>query len=252
MIKGLYAAASSMLAHMAQQSLLAHNVSNMDTPGFKGLLIPLEDFEQVSVLQPPSTAGLDPLRALGLLGLGVEPAAESIDFSQGALMHTGQPLDLAIQGEGFFRVRTPSGERYTRDGRFLADAAGQLATVDGHLVLDENGQPIDLPQDAVISVRGDGTIFANDQPVAVLGLASFANPEAELARDLPNVYAASTAPTGEELGVVAQGYLEGANTNPAQLMTQMVQVARSYEAAQQMVQNQDELLGQAIIKLGSW
>jgi flagellar basal body rod protein FlgG len=180
----------------------------------------------------------------------VESGAEGTDFTPGALRLTGQPLDLAIEGPGFFRLRTPGGERYTRDGRFLRDAQGNLVTVDGYFVLDDNGQPIVLPE-GTVSVAADGSITVDGRAVGRIGLAAFADPAAELQRDLPNTFAARAAPSGQESGRIAQGYLEMSNASPAQLMTQMVAVGRAYEAAQQMVQTQDELLGKAISTLGN-
>jgi flagellar basal-body rod protein FlgF len=251
MIKGLYAAASAMLAGVNQQSVLAHNVANMDTPGFKQILLSLDDFLITPVVQPPEGLAADNRQSLvGSLGLGVQTGPQTIDFSEGPLQSTGQPLDLAIQGAGFFSIQTPNGERYTRDGRFSVDAENHLVTVDGYYVLDDAGQQITLPEGGELAVSGDGTLFVDGTQVARLGLAAFNDPQTELTKDLPNMYAANGQPTGTELGTVAQGYLEAANVNPAQLMTQMVQVARQYEAAQQMVQNQDQLLGQTIATLG--
>jgi flagellar basal body rod protein FlgG len=247
MIKGLYSAASAMLARVNQQNVLAHNVDNMDTPGFRQVLLGLDDFARTSALQ---AGGVSQARYIGDLGLGVETLPEEIDFTEGGLQFTGQPLDLAIQGAGFFRVRTPEGERYTRDGRFSRDALGQLVTIDGFQVLSDDGQPIALNGEGVISVGGDGTLFQDGQAAGKLGLAAFADPERELVRSMPNLFSAAGGPTGEELGVVSQGYLEASNVNPAQLMAQMTLIARNYEAAQQMVQNQDELLGRTINTLG--
>lgn len=252
MIKGLYAAASAMLANLNRHGSLAHNIANLDTPGFKQLLVSLDEFIQTAVVYPPGpTSAPTPLQWVGNLGLGVESAPEVTDFTQGALRLTAQPLDLAIQGPGFFRLRTPNGERYSRDGRFLRDAQGNLVTVDGYFVLDENGQPIQLP-DGTVSVSADGSISVDGRSVGRIGLAAFADPAAELRRDLPNTFAATGAPSSPERGTIAQGYLEMSNANPAQLMTQMVAVGRAYEAAQQMVQTQDELLGKAIATLGSF
>jgi flagellar basal body rod protein FlgG len=167
---------------------------------------------------------------------------------------TGQPLDLAIQGPGFFRIMTPNGERYTRDGRFQRGAAGSLVTIDGYQVLDSNRQPIQLAE-GDLSITGDGTLLINDKPAGQLGLAAFTNPAQELQRDLPNTFRAASAPTaagtpsGTQKGTVQQGYLEMSNASPAQLMTQMVAVSRAYEAAQQMVATQDELVGKTISSL---
>ncbi len=250
MIKGLYAAASAMLAGLARQSALAHNVANIDTPGFKQLLLPLMDFLQVPVNQPP--AEMDALgrsRLVGELGLGVAPGPEGSDFSDGGLRQTGHAFDFAIQGSGFFRLETPEGERYTRDGRFARDSEGNLVTVDGYFVLDQNGSRITLPEGDLF-VTPDGALQVDGSQVAVLGLAAFQDPATELERAGDNTFTALDTPSGDEPGQVRQGYLEGSNVNPAQVMTQMVAVARAYEAAQQLVQVQDDLLGRALSTLG--
>jgi flagellar basal-body rod protein FlgF len=248
MIKGLYAAASAMLAGLTRQNMITHNLANVDTPGFREILLSLDDFMNTNVSSRPDFNATQQPISLGQLGLGVQTSPEITDYQQGALQQTGELLDFAVQGDGFFHVRTPAGDRYTRDGRFTRDTAGNLVTVDGYFVLDNNGQPLTVPE-GQIAASGDGTLF-NDagQVVGQLGLASFANPQTELTRDgaQGNLFIAAGAPTGTTTGTVAQGYLEAANINPAQLMTQMVAVNRAYEAAQRMVQVQDELLGRAI------
>jgi flagellar basal body rod protein FlgG len=254
MIKGLYSAASAMLANLTRHGTLTHNVANLDTPGFKQVLVSLDDFVDTGVIAPPGpTAGVAGLKYIGDLGLGVESGPEVTDHTQGGLRFTGQPLDLAIQGPGFFRVQTEVGERYTRDGRFLRDAAGNLVSVDGYAVLSDGGQPVSLPE-GDLAIAPDGAITVNGAAAGRLGLAYFNDPTAELQRDRPNLFAATSgsAPDGEAQGTVSQGYLEMSNANAAQLMTQMVAVSRAYEAAQQMVQTQDELLGRAINSLGSF
>lgn len=253
MIKGLYAAASAMLAELNQQSILTHNITNMNTPGFKQVLGSLEDFAQTSVVQPPSeSSSTQQLNWVGYLGLGVEPSDESTDFTQGTLQSTGQSLDVAIQGEGFFKVQSEDGGvRYTRDGRFIRNAEGALVTVDGLKVLDDGDQPIELTEDGDVTITTSGAIQQNGEDVAQLGLASFENPEQELKRDLSNTFMAEGEPTGETTVVVAQGYLEASNTDAATMITRMMQVARQYEAAQRLVSNQDALLGSAIASLGS-
>ena len=251
MIKGLYAAASAMLANLTRQGALAHNISNLDTPGFKQILVSLEDFTSTPVAYPPGSISAIPRQDwwVGSLGLGVESTPEETDHTAGGIKFTGQPFDLALQGAGFFRVQTPDGERYTRDGRFLRDAQGALVTVDGYKVLNDGSQPITLGEGSLL-VAPDGTLTINGQAAGKLGIAYFNDPTAELQRDLPNTFRAAGAPTGQAQGAVQQGYLEMSNANPAQLMTQMVAVSRAYEAAQQMVQVQDELLGQSINTLG--
>ncbi len=250
MIKGLYAAASAMIAGLVRQEALSHNVANLDTPGFKQVLVSLDDYKRVQVhrsLRGPF--GAEGLERVGELGLGVEAVDGLTSFEAGTLMLTGQPLDLAIQGEGFFTVRTPDGDRYTRDGRFLVDEARQLVSVDGFLVLDDEGDPITLPEGQVV-VEADGTISVEGTTVARLGLAVFDDPPTQLAREGNNTFRALEPPGEGAPGEVRQGYLEASNVNVAEAMTQMVAVARAYEAAQQLVRVQDELLGQAIARLG--
>jgi flagellar basal body rod protein FlgG len=250
MIKGLYAAASAMLANLSRHGTLSHNVANLDTPGFKEVLVSLDDWVGTTVVHPPGpTAGPSQLRWIGNLGLGVETTPEINNFAQGGMRVTGMPLDVAVEGPGFFRVETPNGERYTRDGRFMRDMEGNLVTVDGYFVLDDGGGRINIPEGEV-SITPDGVITVNGQQAGQIGLAAFENPEAELTRDLPNTFAAAGEPTGEETGAIQQGALEMSNANPAQIMSQMVAVSRAYEAAQKMVQNQDELLGRTISTLG--
>ena len=250
MIKGFYAAASAMVAGVNQQKVLSHNIANLDTPGFKQTLISLDDFTDTAVEFSPGNI-THSLREdyVGRLGLGVETTPEMTDFTPGGINMTEQPLDVALDGPGFFHVRTPEGDRYTRDGRFLRNSSNQLTTVDGYLVLDSSGQPISIP-DGDIGIGLDGTIHVNNQTVAQIGLAAFTDPEAELQRDQGNMFLAAGNPTSQVVGQVHQGYLENSNANPAALMGQLVSVARAYEAAQQMVQNQDELLGKTISSLG--
>lgn len=244
MIKGLYAAASAMLAGLARQSVIGHNIANVDTPGFKQTLATLGEYGESQIL-----AGPNYLSQLGSLGLGVEIFEEVVDFSEGSLRQTGYPFDLAIQGNGFFRVETPNGERYTRDGRFTLDLDNQLVTVDGYFVLDTNGNRIVLPQ-KTDRIDAKGSIIVNGTAVTQIALVAFADPKEELVMDLPGVFTGPAQGTSTELGEMQQGYLEMANVDLSQLMTQMVSVNRAYDAAQRLVQVNDQLLGRSISTLG--
>ena len=252
MLKGLYAAASAMLANLDQQGILSHNLANIDTPGFRQVLGQLQPFETTTAVSNPAYEPSQQSQVLGALGLGVETNDTLTDFSQGSLQSTGQPLDVGIEGDGFFRVQTPAGERYTRDGRFQQDANGQLVTVDGFHVLDANGNPLTLPQ-GTVGIDLQGQISVDGKAAGQLGLATFADPNTGLVRDSQsgNTFQAVTAPGTGAPGTVQQGYVEMANTDESQLMTQMVTVGQAYAAAQRMVQVQDNLLGQSISQLGS-
>jgi flagellar basal body rod protein FlgG len=222
----------------------------MQTPGFKEVLNTVEDWVDTGVEFSPANLLNDPSPAyVGDLGLGAMSGPEVVNFDQGGLMRTDSLYDLALEGDGFFRVRTPDGVRYTRDGRFLRDAQNNLVTVEGFNVLDPNNQPITLPE-GVLAVFPDGTLTVNGAAAGALGLSVFQDPRAELTRDRGNLFSGPEQSTGTTPPRVVQGVLEMSNANPTRLMTEMVEVARSYEAAQKMVQNQDELLGKAISTLG--
>jgi flagellar basal-body rod protein FlgF len=248
MIRGMYAAASAMLAGLYRQRALSHNIANLDTPGFKQLMVSLDDFLNVPVEDPVSGAGQT---SIGDLGLGVQADIENTDFSPGGVVQTQNELDFAIAEGGFFRIETPEGEGYTRDGRFMVNSDGILVTADGHFVLNDKGQKIEIPA-GIVGVQEDGLIHIDGAEIDRLGLASFTDPQTDLERMRGNIFSTEGAPTGDETVRVLQGYIEGSNVDSAFVMTQMVAVNRAYEAAQQMVQVQDELLGRVISTLGRW
>lgn len=249
MIKGFYAAVSSMLVNSNRQQLLSHNIANLQTPGFKQILSTVEDFTKTGVVYPADNFTNTYSEYIGALGLGAMSGPEVTDFLQGGLQATGNMFDLAIQGDGFFTIQTEAGERYTRDGRFLRSPDGYLVNLEGNRVLDVGGQPIQLG-DGDVSIGADGTITEDGEETATLGLAVFETPREALVRSEGNLFSANKEPDSTQVEVV-QGYLEMSNANATQLMAQLVEVARSYEAAQQMVQNQDELLGKTIAALGT-
>ena len=249
MIKGLYSAVSAMVMNATRQQALSHKIANVQTPGFKQILTTAQGFMQDQAAYTNGNLQANQVNYIGTMGLGTQIGADFIDFGQGAMQTTNNPLDFAVQGNGFFTVKTPDGNRYTRDGRFLRDSANTLVTVDGFQVLDKAGQPIKLP-DGDVSVTQAGEMSVNGTVVATLGIGVFAKPETELQHTEGNLFTGPAASTGTELPQVVQGSLETSNANVSQLMTQLVEVGRSYEAAQKLVQNQDELLGKTIASLG--
>jgi flagellar basal body rod protein FlgG len=261
MIKGFYAAASAMVVGMQRQMVLTHNIDNLDTPGFKQILLTMDDFMETSVssLNSPRTApalpavlqsrGFNKVSRIGNLGLGVMTEGEKTDFTQGAIQLTNRPLDVAIEGNGFFRISTAAGERFTKDGRFILDAKGVLKTVDGNDVLADGGGTITIPE-GFVEIGSDGQISVDGVNIAKLGIAYFENPSASLTRDGQNTYSGTGGDTADGEFVVVQGAVETANADMTQIMTQMIQTSRAYEAAQRLVQVQDELLGKSINTLG--
>ena len=246
MIKGLYSAVSAMIASANKHALNVHNTANLNTPGFKQVFTTMQEFKQTEVFSNGINYLAGSHESIGMLGLGVTTTGTKTKYSDGALQATNNPFDLAIQGEGFFRILTSSGERYTRDGRFIRDANGSLVTVDGNRVLNSSGTAIEIP-DGEMSVNSIGEVLVNGELTAQLGIAEFANPETQLEKADGNLFEALETPAQSvSNSSIRQGYLEMSNVN----MVDLLMSTKTYEAAQKMVQNQDELLGKSIATLG--
>jgi len=247
MIRGLYTATTGIILGVIRQGLIAHDVANVNTVGYKGAALRLEPSTQLAG-QRLTTGGPEPVTdevraAVGPLGTGVWTEAPVIDFGQGPLKATSRPLDVALEGEGFFQVRGNLGTLYTRDGSFHRDAAGNLVTSTGQFVLGDNNAPIQLPEGEPV-VSPDGTITVNGQVVGRLGIVQFAQPDV-LARAGENTFTANVAGTPAQARV-RQGFLEASNVDPNWTVVEMLRVARSYEASVRMVQAQDETLARLL------
>lgn len=246
MLKGLYAAVSAMVASINKQALNAHNAANLNTPGFKQVYTTLQEAQKTEVFPSEPNRQNNTSQSIGHLGLGVMTTETRSKFSNGALQATYQPFDFAIQGDGFFRILTPDGERYTRDGRFIRDANNSLVTIDGNRVLNSSGVSIQIP-DGELFVDTHGGILINGIKITQFGIAEFSHPETQLQKDGGNLFKALADPILTTVDTtIHQGYLEMSNVNMVDLMIS----AKTYEAAQKMVQAQDELLGKSISTLG--
>lgn len=249
MIRGIYSAASALVAGLFRQELISHNLANIDTAGFKELTTGLDEFERLPLarLSGDGTPGT----LVGKSSLGVVTEGAITDFAAGAIRQTGQPFDLAIVGDGFFRIQTPDGERFTRDGRFTRDENGNLVTVDRHLLLGADGQPLVVPQGET-AIQPDGQISVDDQIAGQIDLVNFADPATELERDGQNLFTATEAasPAASTTATVRQGFLETSNVDTIRAMSNMMAVSRAYEAAQRAIQLQDEMTGKAVNEIG--
>jgi len=245
MIRGFYSAASAMVAGLFRQELISHNISNSEVAGYKGLTTGMEDFNRVLLERVAATT-----TSVGATSMGVITGGAVTDFSTGALRQTDQPFDLALVGDGFFRVRTGDGQdRYTRDGRFTRDANGNLVTVEGFKLLNNAGQPLTVRQGETV-IAANGGVTVNGAASGQIGVATFANPDQDLERDGANLFRALRAPAATRAVNIKQGFLELANVDAVRSMTDMMAVARAYEAAQRAVQMQDEMLGKAVNEIG--
>lgn len=241
MDRGLYIAASGMLAELVRQDQIASDLANASTPGYKPDRSAQASFGDV-LLQNTATG-----QTIGTLGQGVAIAETATDLSQGPLRQTGEPLDLALQGDGFLVVRTPAGVAYTRNGQLATDAKGELVTAAGYPVLDTRNQPLVVGGDPQsVTVAADGTVAAGGKTVGSLAVVSLTG----ATKQGDNVFAgtAGARPKGTQ---VVQGSLEGSSVDAAQAMIDMVVSLRAFESAQKVIQTIDETLGRGIDSAGS-
>jgi len=242
MDNSLYVGLSKQMVLQRQMDIVANNIANSDTAGFK--------VEELAVAEDPQApaftlGGPKPVKF-------VMPNGVVRNFGQGALRKTDSPLDVAIEGQGFFRVQTAAGERYTRDGRFRTDNTGRLVTEDGSPVLDDGGGEITLtPELGMVSISPDGTISQGAQRIAKLGVVNFANLSTlEKTGDNLMQNTSNQTPTQVADPHVRQGMLEGSNVNPILEITKMIEVSRAYEQVAQMLESQNTLSSQAVQQLG--
>ena len=238
MSSGMYVALSGQLALERRMETIANNVANMNTAGYRA-----EGVRFDSVL---SRAG----------GIDVAFASEGENYISrrpGPMTQTGNPLDVAVQGEGWLALETPAGTAYTRDGRMHMSQDGELRSAAGYRVLDRGGSPILVdPAAGPVVITDDGMVTQGDRQAGALGL--FLIPEqAKLTREdnsavIPDIPAEAVA---DMVGNgVRQGFVEGANVNPIQEMTRLIAVSRAFDAAASAAKEQEDTSQQAIRTLG--
>ena len=257
MIRALYSAASGMTAQQLNVDNIAHNLANANTTGFKTRRAQFQDLLYQSVVQPGAAAGQQTVVPTGLqLGLGTRASSNEIIFTQGNFSQTNNPLDLVIQGRGFFQVRMPSGElAYTRAGSFHLDRDGNLVTGDGNpiepqITIPADAQAISIAQDGTVSYTQPGQTSA--QQAGQIQLANFPNPAGlnSLGGNLYTPTDASGDPTvgapgGQEgLGTVMQGYTENSNVSVVEEFINLIVSQRAYEANSKVVQAADQMYQQ--------
>ncbi|MDB5423924.1 MAG: flgF [Phenylobacterium sp.] len=242
MDNALYVGLSRQMVLRREMDIVANNIANADTIGFKveSLISQEKPAEPAFTLQGPR-----PIKFVTADGV-------ARDFSQGGLRRTDAPLDLAIEGEGFFKVTTKDGDRYTRDGGFRIDDTGRLATQAGQPVLDEGGGEIALDlQKGQITIATDGTVSQGAERVGKVGVYKFDTLSVLEKRGdnlLENTSNSQPAPAiGSKL---RQGMLEGSNVKPIQEITRMIEVSRAYEQITRMMDSQAELSRSTITRLG--
>ncbi len=225
MDRGLYIAASGMLAEQIRQDQIANDLANASTPGYKGDRTAQRSFGDLLLANTKSGA------VVGPQSTAVQVDEIVTDFTPRPARDTGEPLDFAITGEGFFAVQTAQGVRYTRNGQFALDPQGRLVTAQGDPVLDRNGRAI---------VAADGTVDPRR-----LGVVALTNPRKE------GDSLVSGTPAGAATGTARSGALESSGADAARSMVDMIASMRAFEAGQKVIQAIDETLGQAVSKVGA-
>ena len=254
MMRSLSIAKTGLEAQQTQLDTITHNLANSATHGYKRSRAVFEDMLYQNVRQAGANETAQNQLPTGLqLGTGVRAAATARNFGQGSLNQTGNPLDLAINGQGFFQVQMPDGSMaYTRDGSFQVDAQGQLVTSAGYPVSPAIGIPpntlsVTIGKDGIVSAQVAGT--AVPQQVGQLQLASFVNP-AGLDPRGGNLFAETAAsgppeagnPATNGLGAINQGALEASNVNVVEELVAMIQAQRGYEINSKAIQTADQML----------
>ena len=225
MDRGLYIAASGMLAEQIRQDQIANDLANASTPGYKADRTSQHTFGELLLANSATGA------TIGSPSTAVQVDRIVTDFTGAPARETGEPLDFAVAGDGFFAVQTDKGVRYTRNGQFALDPQNRLVTPQGDPVLDAAGRPITATNGVVDPRR--------------LGLVNLTHPRKE-----GNSLIAGTA-AGAGTGTVRAGALEGSNADAARSMVDMISSMRAFEAGQKVIQTIDESLGKAVTQVGS-
>ena len=218
-----------MLAQQVRQDQISNDLANSSTAGYKAERTTQQSFGEM--LLTNSVTGAQ----VGNVTTGVAVTGTVTDWKPEAIKDTGEPLDFAVNGDGFFAVQTGGGTRYTRNGQFSADAQGRLTTLQGDLVLGRNNQPLTLGADGKVDPRQLNVVLLND-------------PE-----KVGDSYVSGTpgAVAGQTVGAVRSGALEGSGADPTQSMVDMMASLRAYESGQKVIQSIDETLGKAASAVGS-
>ena len=261
MIEGLYIAASGGTKQLKKLDVLSNNIANINTQGFKREMLVYEEkkspFQQIA-LSGSNGKNLNPVYGSDSAVSYVQVTQSLTDFTQGSLIKTDNPLDVAIEGEGFFVVNTPAGMRYTRNGNFHLDGLGQLVDKGGNIIMTRSEEPILIPFGTQeISIAQDGLILSSSEDIdqttlGQLKIVKFNNPQA-LTKEGGGFYKISDSSVKEILvndAKVLQGFTETSNANAIHEMTQMIETLRQLEAYQKIIQSIDEADDQSVNSLG--
>lgn len=248
-MRGLYMAEAAMLVQQARLSLIGNNLANIHTAGYKRDEAVQVSFGEIMLYRLQGNRGALYPAAIGSMAHSVAVQESRTSFAAGPLQFTGRSFDLAVTGQGFFQVQIADGIFYTRNGRFLIDADGFLVTAQRHRILGEGG-PLFIGTGQA-EIQADGSIYDGENYLGRLQLVTFAEDAVAVkAGDSYFRLEGGNAVLDDE-SQVWSGFLEGSNTDLVREMTAMIQVRRSYEAAQKVMITYDAMLQKAANELGS-
>ena len=242
MENSLLVSLSQQLAAYRSMDVIANNLANVSTPGFKREAAKFEEF----ITHVAPSEGQTGQQAISF----VKDAGVMRDISGGNIESTGGTFDVAIDGQGYFAVQAAGGQRYTRNGHFGLDGAGQIVTSDGNPVLGDGGPITITPDDGDIHIAADGTVSGKTGQIGKLRLVDFADDRA-LVKEGSSLYSTTQAANPAANARLRQGMLESSNVQPVIEISHMIEVMRSYEATATLSKSQEDLMRQAIDKLGS-
>lgn len=217
-----------------EMQIVANNIANAATTGFRSEGLIFSEFVR-------------PMERGASLSMG-QGNVRNTSFVQGALTQTNGTFDLAIEGDGFFLVQTPAGERLTRAGAFSPSAEGDLVSYDGYRVLDAGGAPIFVPPGADIAISPDGTLSADGNPLGQIGLVLPVDRK-EMVREDGVMFRADAGIEPSDNAKILQGFVENSNVNPITQIARMIEVQRAYELGQSFLKTEDERVRTAMKSL---
>ncbi|QCO55326.1 flagellar hook-basal body complex protein [Pseudorhodobacter turbinis] len=235
MESGIYTTLTRQAGLMREMQVVAHNIANISTTGFR----------REGVIFSEHVTRMDDAPSLSM----ANGNNRHMDLRQAGLSQTGAAFDFAIQGEGFFLLETPQGQAMTRAGSFTPSAEGELVNNDGHRLLDLGGAPIFVPPDAgPVALSSDGTLSANGQPLAQIGLWQPADP-LKMTHQGGTLFVSDDIAPSED-ATILQGFLEESNVNPISEIARMIAVQRAYELGQGFMEKEDERMRSVTQTLG--
>ncbi|MGI6192280.1 MAG: flagellar basal-body rod protein FlgF [Christensenellales bacterium] len=248
MIRSFYTAGSAMLVQRDRMDVLSSNLTNVETTGYKADTLYHGSFRDM-LLERTNDPEKTQSKVVGPLNTGTHIDRVFTSFTQGSLEQTGRKLDLALDGEGFFAVNTPEGQRFTRDGSFSVNAEGYLVNSEGHYVQGENGR-IQVGGD-MFTVDAEGNIAnAEGQNIARLRIVSFNNLNG-LRKEGHNLFVNESAGAERQADAkVLQGSLEGSNVDVSAELTRLLNVSRTYQTNQRVFMTVDSSLEKAVNEVG--